>query len=87
MKVSKTSLKYAYGFNQRMRLRCVFFLKTIKGFVNLAFFICQLVFGFHQLQFQFQGFLFSLRFSRGTINDMSAFLQWLMYVLFTETTR
>ena len=64
-----------------------FFLKTIKGFVNLAFFICQLVFGFRQLQLQFHGFILSLRFSRGTINDMSALLQWLMYVLFTETTR
>ena len=70
MKVSKTSLKY--GFNQRMRLRCVFFLKTVKGFVNLAFFICQLVFGFCQLQFH--GFILPLRFSRGTINDMSALL-------------
>lgn len=64
-----------------------FFLKTIKGFVNLAFFICQLVFGFCQLQLQFHGSVFSLRFSRGTINDMSALLLWLMYVLFMETTR
>lgn len=30
---------------------CFFFLKTIKGFVNLASLICQLVFGFCQLQF------------------------------------